>query len=252
MFFSLAEKVCVITGGTSGIGRAVAKRFAASGAHVAIVGRRATAELARELNAALFIRADCSTEAGVEEAMQTTFDKLGPLDVIVNNAGLENTGPFIADATDEELHRVFALNTFGVFYGLKHGQKHARDGASIINTSSLAALTALPGYGQYSASKAAVVSLTQTAAIELAPRLIRVNAVCPGSVYTEMMPEGHPEAKMAALVAPLRRVGTTDDMVGLYHFLAASESAYLTGQAIAIDGGISAGIGLGVLEAIAR
>jgi NAD(P)-dependent dehydrogenase (short-subunit alcohol dehydrogenase family) len=248
--FTLKGMNCVITGATSGIGRAVAERFAAAGAHVAIVGRRATASLANEMHAAFAIAADCSIEADVQHAMEAAYGALGPLDVIVNNAGLENTGPFIADATHDELTRVFALNTFGVFHGIKYGQKYAKDGASIINTASIAAQIAVPGYGQYSASKAAVLGLVRVAAVELAPRNIRVNAVCPGSVFTEMLPPEHPEIALVKRLCPMGRIGTTSDLVGVYHFLAAQESAYLTGQAIAVDGGILAGVGLGTLEAI--
>jgi NAD(P)-dependent dehydrogenase (short-subunit alcohol dehydrogenase family) len=184
--------------------------------------------------------------------MQQAAEALGPLDVIVNNAGLENTGPMIADATGDELRRVFNLNTYGVFFGLKYGYRYARDGASIINTASIAALIGIPGYGQYNASKAAVVSLTQTAALEFAPRNIRVNAVCPGSVYTEMLPENHPEVGLVSKLCPLGRIGTTDELVGIYHFLASQEARYVTGQAIAVDGGVVAGVSLGTVDAILK
>lgn len=248
--FSLSGVNCVVTGGTAGIGYAVARRFAIAGANVAIVGRRANARLAGEVNAKAHIVADCATEEGVANAMQHAAEALGPLDVIVNNAGLENTGPMIANATGDELHRVFNLNAYGVFFGLKYGYRYARDGASIINTASIAALIGIPGYSQYSASKAAVVSLTQTAAVEFAPRNIRVNAVCPGSVYTEMLPENHPEVGLVSRLCPLGRIGTTEELVGVYHFLASQEARYVTGQAIAVDGGVVAGVSLGTVEAI--
>jgi NAD(P)-dependent dehydrogenase (short-subunit alcohol dehydrogenase family) len=250
--FSLSGANCIVTGGTAGIGYAVAKRFAIAGANVAIVGRRANARLASEAKAKAHLVADCSTEEGVADAMQQAAEVLGPLDVIVNNAGLENTGPMIADATGDELRRVFNLNTYGVFFGLKYGYRYARDGASIINTASIAALIGIPGYSQYNASKAAVVSLTQTAALEFAPRNIRVNAVCPGSVYTEMLPENHPEVGLIRHLCPLGRIGTTDELVGVYHFLASQEARYVTGQAIAVDGGVVAGVSLGTMEAISK
>jgi NAD(P)-dependent dehydrogenase (short-subunit alcohol dehydrogenase family) len=250
--FSLSGLNCVVTGGTSGIGYGVAERFAAAGARVAIVGRRANAALANRAGAKTHIVADCATEQGVANAIRQAARELGPLDVIVNNAGLENTGPMIEAATAEELRRVFDLNTYGVFFGLKYGIQHARDGASIVNTASIAAFIGVPGYSQYSASKAAVVSLTQTAAIEFAPRNIRVNAVCPGSVYTEMLPESHPEVDLVRRLCPLGRIGTTDELVGIYHFLASPESRYITGQAIAVDGGVVAGVSLGTMEAIAN
>lgn len=250
--FSLFGLNCVVTGGTAGIGNAVAKRLATAGANVAIVGRRASARLASETGARAHIVADCSSEEGVATAMRQAADQLGPLDVIVNNAGLENTGPMIAEATGEELHRVFNLNTHGTFFGLKYGQRYARDGASIINTASIAGLIGIPGYSQYCASKAAVISLTQTAALELATRNIRVNAVCPGSVFTEMLPENHPEVGLVRTLCPLGRIGTTDELVGIYHFLASREARYLTGQAISVDGGVVAGVSLGTIQAIAK
>ncbi|HEY6644139.1 SDR family oxidoreductase [Povalibacter sp.] len=250
--FSLKGMTAAITGGTSGIGEAVAARFTAAGARVVIIGRRDGSEVARRTGAIAAVRADCSAEAEVSRALHDARDALGEnLDVLVNNAGVENTGPMIADATVEELNRVFAINTFAVFHGLKQGARVMKDGGSIINTASIAALLGIPGYSQYSASKAAVVSLTRSAAVELAPRGIRVNSVCPGSVFTPMLPQDHPEVPVAARMSPLGRVGTTDDMVGVYHFLASAESRYMTGQALVVDGGIVAGVSLGTLEAVA-
>lgn len=250
--FSLNGMTAAITGGTSGIGEAVAARFAAAGARVVIIGRRDGADVVRRTGAIAAIRADCASEAEVSRALKEARDALGEkLDILVNNAGVENTGPMIADATAEELNRVFAINTFAVFHGLKHGQLVLNDGGSIINTASIAALLGIPGYSQYSASKAAVISLTRSAAVELAPRGIRVNAVCPGSVFTPMLPQHHPEVPLATQMCPLGRVGTTDDMVGAYHFLASGESRYISGQALAVDGGILAGVSLGTLEAVA-
>jgi NAD(P)-dependent dehydrogenase (short-subunit alcohol dehydrogenase family) len=250
--FSLQGRTAVITGGTSGIGEAVAARFVAAGARVVIVGRRDAGDVARRVGAVAAVRADCSREAEVARALREAREALAAdLDVLVNNAGIENTGPMIGEATGEELERIFQINTFAVFHGLKHGQALLRDGASVINTASIAAMLGVPGYSQYSASKAAVLSFTRSAAVELAPRGIRVNAVCPGSVFTPMLPHDHPEVPLTTRMCPLGRVGTTDDVVGVYHFLAAPESAYVTGQAIAVDGGMLAGVSLGTLEAVA-
>jgi NAD(P)-dependent dehydrogenase (short-subunit alcohol dehydrogenase family) len=249
--FSLQGMTAAVTGGTSGIGEAVAARFVAAGARVVIVGRRDGSEVARRTGAIAAVRADCSSEAEVSRALQECREALGAdIDVLVNNAGVENTGPMIAEASVEELERVFAINSFGVFHGLKHGPQVMKDGGSIINTSSIAGLMGVPGYSQYSASKAAVISLTRSAAVELAPRGIRVNAVCPGSIFTPMLPQDHPEVPLVTRMSPLGRVGTTDDVVGVYHFLASAESRYVTGQVLAVDGGIVAGVSLGTLEAI--
>jgi NAD(P)-dependent dehydrogenase (short-subunit alcohol dehydrogenase family) len=250
--FSLKGKTAVITGGTSGIGEAVAARFVQAGARVVIIGRRDAADVARRVGAVAAVRADCSRESEVARALREARDALGEaFDVLINNAGIENTGPMIGDATGDELNRIFAINTFAVFHGLKYGQVLLQDGGSIINTASIAADMGIPGYSQYSASKAAVISLTRSAAIELAPRGIRVNAVCPGSVFTPMLPQDHPEVPLTTRMCPLGRVGTTDDVVGVYHFLAAPESSYVSGQAIAVDGGLLAGVSLGTLEAVA-
>ncbi|HEX7374600.1 MAG TPA: SDR family oxidoreductase [Steroidobacteraceae bacterium] len=249
--FSLQGMTAAITGGTSGIGEAVAARFVAAGARVVIIGRRDASDVARRVGAVAAVRADCSKEAEVARALQQARDALGgEFDVLINNAGVENTGPMISDATGEELNRVFAINTFAVFHGLKYGQALLKDGGSIINTASIAADLGVPGYSQYSASKAAVISFTRSAAMELAPRGIRVNAVCPGSVFTPMLPRDHPEVPLTTRMCPLGRIGTTDDVVGLYHFLAARESSYISGQAIAVDGGLLAGVSLGTLEAV--
>lgn len=250
--FSLQGMTAVITGGTSGIGEAVAARFAAAGARVVIIGRRDGINVARRTGAIAAVRADCASEAEVSRALNEARDALGEkLDVLVNNAGIENTGPTIDIATGEELNRIFAINTFAVFHGLKYGQLVLKDGGSIINTASIAAQMGIPGYSQYSASKAAVISLTRSAAVELAPRGIRVNAVCPGSVFTPMLPQDHPEVPLTTRMCPLGRVGTTDDMVGVYHFLASGESRYISGQALAVDGGMLAGVSLGTIEAVA-
>jgi NAD(P)-dependent dehydrogenase (short-subunit alcohol dehydrogenase family) len=248
--FSLSGLNCLVTGGTSGIGYAIAQRFAECGANVAILGRRATELLAARSKAKLCLATDCTQEKSVRAAFAEAHRVLGPLDVIVNNAGRLDSGQLLEDATSEQLKQVFELNAYGTFYGLKYGPKLCRSGASIINTASISGLIGMPGSGPYSASKAAVISLTQVAALELAPRGIRVNAVCPGTVITEMVPPESPEVPLVAALCPMGRPAHTDDVVGVYHFLAARESAYLTGQTLVVDGGLTAGISLGTIDAV--
>lgn len=250
--FSLSGLNCLIVGGTSGIGYAVAERFAESGAHVAILGRRASEPLAARAKAKVRIVADCSQEESLRSAFAEAHRLLGPLDVIVNNAGRLDSGQFLENVTSEELKQIFELNAYGVFYGLKHGAALCRDGASIINTASISGFIGVPGNGPYNASKAAVISLTQVAALELAPRGIRVNAVCPGTVITEMVPAESPEVPLVSALCPMGRPARTEDMAGVYHFLAARESAYLTGQTLVVDGGLTAGISLGTVAAISK
>lgn len=248
--FSLEDKTAFITGGTSGIGRAVAKRFAEAGARVAIAGRRNEGEAIAEEIGAIFIRCDVSVEQQVMDALARAEKALGKLDVVINNAGVQDTGPTIEEHDSEALEKNIGVMLKGVYFGLKYAPRHMKDGGSIINTSSVAGFLGVYGYGQYSMTKAAVISLTQTAAIELASRGIRVNAVCPGTVTTPMVPEGHPEIPLVETLTPLGHIAGTDEVEGLYHFLAADESRYITGQAIIIDGGLSTGPSLAVMEKI--
>lgn len=250
--FSLSGLNCLITGGTSGIGYAIALRFAQCGAHVAVLGRRASEPFAARAGLKLCIATDCSNEESLRSAFAQAREALGPLDVIVNNAGRLDGGQFLEAAETAQLRQVFELNAYGVFYGLKYGPALCRDGASIINTASVSGFIGVPGNGPYNASKAAVISLTQVAALELAPRNIRVNAVCPGTVITEMVPADSAEVPLISTLCPMGRPAQTEDIVGAYHFLAARESAYMTGQALVVDGGVTAGISLGTLTAISK
>ncbi len=190
--FSLKDKSAFITGGTAGIGLATAKRFADAGARVVIVGRRDGIALAAEFGG-IAIQADVSKEEELESAFESAEKQIGKLDIVMNNAGIENTGPLIDDSEAKEFQRVIDINLLPVYNGLRYGPRYMNDGGAIINTSSVAALIGLPGYSQYAATKAAVKSLTENAAMELVPRNIRVNAICPGSIWSEMLPKDHPE-----------------------------------------------------------
>ena len=246
--FSLQGKNTFITGGASGIGLAVATQFINSGAKV-VVSDINDGGGALDKIGAMFVKTDVSNEQDVANALAEAEKANGKLDVVINNAGIgESSDAFIEQRTEKELKKIFDINLFGVFYGLKHGPKHMKDGGSIINTASGAAFLAFPSYAIYSSTKAGIVSLTQSAAIELGIRGIRVNAVCPGTVITPLQPDDDPEAIMCKTATALGRYATTDDLIGLYHFLAAEASRYITGQAIRIDGGWSAGVSLGMVE----
>ena len=246
-FFSLQDHTALIIGGTDGIGLAVAKRFIQAGASVVIAGRRDGDAIADRVGA-MFIRCDASVEVQQSAMFDEAERRLGKLSIVINNAGVENGGSTIEDQAAEELDRILGINLKGVYFGLKYAPRHMRDGGAIINTSSAAGLLGLYSYGQYAMTKAAVISLTKTAAIELAARGIRVNAVCPGGVRTAMLPEGHPEIAVMEVLTPLGRVAETDEVVGLYHFLASDDSRFITGQAIVIDGGVTTGPSVAVLE----
>lgn len=248
--FDLTGKVAFVTGGTAGIGLATARRLIRAGAHVTIVGRRESgSEVARRIGAR-FIRTNLTIEAELIEALDKVHKDRAPIDILFNNAGIENSGPTIEEADDKEFQRLVDIDLLAPYNVIRHGAKRMADGGSIICTSSAAGLTQLPGYSQYSAAKSAVVSLTKTAALELAPRGIRVNAICPGSIWSEMLPPDHPEVEIIKILCPQRRVGEPEEVAALVHFLASDDCRYVSGAVIPIDGGMLAGFGYPLLEKI--
>lgn len=240
--FSLKGKNAFVTGGANGIGLAVAKRYREAGANVIIADLADGAVIAEEIGA-FFTKLDVSDEQAVKAALEDTASVHGKLDVLVNNAGITGRENFynIEDGTPQNLELVFAVNTYGVFYGMKHGPRLMHDGGSIINTSSLASTMGVPGNSQYSGTKAAVDQVSQIAALELGPRGIRVNTVCPGFFRTDMGDSALGDV-LAREMTALGRIGEIGELVGLYHFLAADESRYITGQSFKVDGGWSAGL----------
>lgn len=246
MMFSVKDKVTIITGGTAGIGKATVERFAHAGAKVVFAGRRDEGRLLGEETGTTFVQTDVSKEDQVRRLMETAVETYGGLDVLINNAGIGDDQD-IKDITEENFDRVQSVNTKGVLWGMKHAIPHMSSGGSIINCSSAAGRIAFPGYGSYSSSKFAIIGLTQTAALELAPKGIRVNAVLPGTFDTEN-PGSDTELAVARFMHPMGRIGRPEEVAGLYHFLASDESAFITGASIPIDGGILAGIGLGMIE----
>ena len=247
-FFSLAGKVAVITGGGSGIGLATARRFAAAGARVTIANRSDSTRLATEMGAT-FVRTDVSVEADVEALMNGVAERDGAIDIVVNNAGFGEVGAEVAGLSQAVLQRHLDVNLFGVLYGIKHGVVRMRDGGSIVNVSSLAGLVGFPTYGAYVASKWAVVGLTKSAAIELGPRRIRVNCVCPGTIDTPINQQAGAEAELEIVktIAPLGRIGTPEEVAAAIHFLASDDASYLTGSAIEVDGGWLSGTSMALI-----
>jgi NAD(P)-dependent dehydrogenase (short-subunit alcohol dehydrogenase family) len=237
----LEGKVALVAGGTAGIGLAVARAFAAAGASTTIGGRRSSgADVACDAGCE-FVRLDIADEASVIDAL----DAAGRLDVLVLNAGIGQPPGPIAKLDSAAAAAVVQTNLLGSFYGLKHGAAHMNDGGSIVLTSSISAISGTPFEGLYGATKAGVSALARSAAVDLGPRGIRVNAVQPGPTWTDLNPM--PE-RWSQVLAPLGRKGTVDDLVGTYLFLASDASRYLTGQAITVDGGSTLGISRALLR----
>jgi NAD(P)-dependent dehydrogenase (short-subunit alcohol dehydrogenase family) len=180
-----------------------------------------------------------------------TEQQLGKLDIVVLNAGIDPGQATIADTDPDAFERNLDVNLRHVFWCLKRAPAHMNDGGSIIVTSSTVAATKVPTVGHYAAAKEAAVSLARTAALELGERGIRVNAVLPGTTLSEMTPPDHWEIEVMRTMLPLgRHAIAEEDLAGLYQFLASDASRYITGQAIAADGGMTAGLSYGLLRGV--
>jgi len=238
--FSLADKHAFITGGTSGIGRAIAEAFLAQGATVVVADITDGTDIAKDMGAS-FVSVDVSNEDSVLSALRDATELCGgKLDIVVLNAGVGDVGPAFEDTDQALIEKVTRINHWGVLYGLKHAPGHMNDGGSIISTSSMAAFINVPGAGVYSAGKRAVTSMTEMSALELGARGIRVNCVCPGYTATALG-SGEEGQKLCEAFTALGRVATVDDMAGVFVFLASNASSYMTGQSLKVDGGWDCG-----------
>jgi NAD(P)-dependent dehydrogenase (short-subunit alcohol dehydrogenase family) len=248
---TMSNQVVLITGALTGIGRATALAFARAGAHVVVSGRRDEAgqALAAELNAlsgsAEYIRADVRHDDDVRSLIDQTVTRFGRLDVAVNNAGTEGKPGPVTEQTAESYAATFDTNVLGTVLSLKHQMRvmQAQGHGSIINLSSTMGHKGAPGASIYTASKHAVEGLTKAAALEGAAFGVRVNAVAPGPVETEMLNRftGNADRK-AGLIAgvPLKRSGTPEEIARTIVFLASDHASFVTGQIISVDGGKSA------------
>lgn len=248
----MQHPVVLVTGALTGIGRATALAFARQGARLVVSGRREEAghALAAELRAlgaeAEFLRADVRIEAEVRSIVEQTVERFGRLDVAVNNAGTEGQlGPVTEQSVDNYV-ATFETNVLGTLLALKHEMRvmlRQRAGA-IVNLSSVAGQIGIAGASVYAASKHAVEGLTKSAALEGAGAGVRVNAVAPGPVATEMLDRftGGNEAAKAGFLAgiPARRAATPDEIAQTVLFLAGDAAPYLTGQSVTVDGGFTA------------
>ncbi|MGH8158814.1 MAG: SDR family NAD(P)-dependent oxidoreductase [Rhodanobacter sp.] len=244
--------VVLITGALTGIGRATAIAFAKEGARLVVSGRREEAghALAAELRAmgaeAEFYRADVRFEADVRSLVEQAVARFGRLDVAINNAGTEGQLAPIVEQTTDNYDTTFATNVLGTLLSMKHEMRvmQAQGAGAIVNLSSVAGQVGMPGASVYVASKHAVEGLTKSAALEGAAIGVRVNAVAPGPVATDMLDRftgGSDDAKSGFLsTIPVKRAANVDEIVQAIVFLASDKSRYLTGQCLAVDGGYTA------------
>lgn len=251
----LNEKVCLITGGAAGIGKATAEKFASEGAKVVIcdVDVQAGQALAEQLgNGALFYQVDVTNREAVQAWVDDVYEKLGQVDVLVNNAGITRDGLFVkykngelvGQMAEKDFDLVISVNLKGVFncaqavipYMISQG------GGVILNASSIVGLYGNFGQTNYAATKFGVIGMTKTWSRELGRYNIRVNAVCPGFILTEMVKK-MPEKILEGLAAktPLGRMGEPEDVANLYCWLASDEASYIHGAVISIDGGMVLG-----------
>ncbi len=243
----LEGKIAVITGAGSGIGRAIAERFAEEGAQVMCADiSGAQEDTARDIgSAAAAIHCDVTVSEDVRRLIAATEEQFGRLDILCNNAGL--TGPMDApmhEHDEDAYNQVMDVNLRGVYHGMRYGimSMLRNGGGSIVNTSSASGLVGWKGLACYSASKAAVVQLTKSAALDYAELGIRINAVCPGTTWTGMVPWSQglrvPPAGTEVLPnIPMNRWGLDREVAAAALFLASDDASYVTGAAIPVDGG---------------
>lgn len=250
----LQNKVAIITGGASGQGRAASILFASEGAKVIVVdyaeeGGRETVRMIRAAGGeAIFIKADVSNSADVQNMVEMTIGTYGKLDILYNNAGIEQQ-PVVPlhQVSEESWDRVINVNLKGMFLGMKYAIPHMLEkGGSIINTSSIAGLVGHSCLSAYSAGKGGVVQLTKSAALEYAKQNVRINCICPGTIQTPMLerarsgPVWEGTIKPYRVPPPMDRLGMPEEVARVALFLASDESSYITGIALAVDGGVTA------------
>jgi NAD(P)-dependent dehydrogenase (short-subunit alcohol dehydrogenase family) len=242
----LKGKVALITGGDSGIGRAVAVVYAREGADVAIsyLNEEEDAQETRRLVEAegrrcLTLAGDIGDEGFCRSLVESTVGELGRLDILVNNAAEQHPQESIADISAEQLERTFRTNIFAMFYLTKAALPHLKKGSAIINTASVTAYKGSPQLLDYSATKGAIVAFTRSLSQALVEQGIRVNGVAPGPIWTPLIPSTFPPDKVATFGAdvPMKRPGQPEEVANCYVFLAADDSSYFAGQILHPNGG---------------
>jgi NAD(P)-dependent dehydrogenase (short-subunit alcohol dehydrogenase family) len=242
----LREKVAIITGGDSGIGRAVAILFAREGADVVVTylnehddARETLRLVEQEGRRCLLVAGDIGDPGFCRELVERTVTEFSHLDVLVNNAAEQHPQPSIEQISPEQLERTFRTNIFAMFYLTQAALKHLNPGSTIINTTSVTAYKGSPQLLDYSSTKGAIVAFTRSLAQALAEKGIRVNGVAPGPIWTPLIPSTFPEEKVANFGSnvPLKRAGQPEEVAPSFVFLASDDSSYMSGQILHPNGG---------------
>lgn len=242
----LKDKVAVVTGGDSGIGRAVAIAYAKEGADVAVMyleedkDAKLTKQMVEKEGAKCELyRGDVGSENFCRQTVESIANEFGRIDILVNNAGEQHKAESIEDITEEQLLRTFKTNIFSMFYMTKAVLPHLKKGSCIVNCASITAYHGNPQLLDYSATKGAVVTFTRALSNNLVKKGIRVNAVAPGPIWTPLIPASFDEEKVAKFGAntPMGRAGQPDEVAPCFVFLACNDSSYISGQVLHPNGG---------------
>lgn len=239
--FDLTGKIAIVTGAASGIGTAITQRFIAAGARV-LAADIADAGADVEAWGCSFKRTDVSDADQVAALCQEAVDRFGGLDIMVNNAGIAK-GRILAESEAAGSERFWRVHILGAQNGIREATARMKPGGAIVNISSITAVRGFVTWGEYAATKAGIISLTQTAAVEYGPAGIRVNCIAPGIIDTPMAMNEAPDmvARNAAVFTQLGRIGRPEELAAAVHFVASDDASYITGQTLLVDGGWSAG-----------